>query len=230
MKLKALSILAATALLAGCPDDDETVAKPIYTFDVKVENLTANQPLSPLAVLVHDADFTMFTAGNAASQAIEHMAEAGDNSQLLALSGSNAHVSASYGGTGIIAPGNSETVSFTLKVKGDTRVSLSSMLVNTNDAFIGYNHAKLNTLGANESLTLMLPVWDAGTEANSETAATVPGPAGGGEGFNAARNDDDMIALHSGVITADDGLATSALNASHRFLNPAAKVIITRTK
>jgi hypothetical protein len=73
-----------------------------------------------------------------------------------------------------------------------------------------------------------MSVWDAGTEANDELAATIPGPAGGGEGFNADRNDDDRVAFHSGVISQDDGLASSALSANHRFLNPGAQLVITR--
>ena len=53
-----------------------------------------------------------------------------------------------------------------------------------------------------------MDVWDSGTEANSETAATIPGPAGGGEGFNATRDDSDTVSFHSGVISQDDGLTS----------------------
>ncbi len=56
-------------------------------------------------------------------------------------------------------------------------------------------------------------------------------PAGGGEGFNAARNDtNDVVAFHAGVVSKDDGLANSALSANHRFLNPGAKLTITRVE
>ena len=96
------------------------------------------------------------------------------------------------------------------------------MLVNTNDGFIGLNGVDISELGIDESLVLYARVYDAGTEANTETAATVPGQ--GGEGMNAARDDRDFIA----VVSQDDGLATSALDASHRFDNPAARIVITR--
>ena len=81
-------------------------------------------------------------------------------------------------------------------------------------------------VGASE--TKYLSVYDAGTEANTETNTTVA--AFGVEGFNAARDDSDMVTLHAGVISQDDGLATSALSAMEKFNNPALAVTFTRTK
>ncbi|HFQ61119.1 MAG TPA: hypothetical protein ENK39_02315, partial [Epsilonproteobacteria bacterium] len=75
-----------------------------------------------------------------------------------------------------------------------------------------------------------LVTYDAGTEANSELASTIPGPAGGGEGFNAARDDKDFVSVHEGVVTKDDGLSTSALTQMHKWDNPAASVSIERVK
>jgi hypothetical protein len=75
----------------------------------------------------------------------------------------------------------------------------------------------------------MLPVYDAGTEANDEEAANVPDPAAGGEGFNASRNDVDWVRIHPGVISSEDGLTGSALIGSHRFDNPVIKLTLTRT-
>jgi hypothetical protein len=75
----------------------------------------------------------------------------------------------------------------------------------------------------------MLPAWDAGTEANSEASGTIPGPADGGEGYNATRDDlVNFVAIHRGVISADDGLNSSILDESHRFDNPVARVMIER--
>jgi hypothetical protein len=102
------------------------------------------------------------------------------------------------------------------------------MLVNTNDAFTGVNGISIGGLFPGESMTVYALVYDAGTELNSETAASIPGPAGGGEGFNAGRADRNFVAMHSGVVTVDDGLLTSTLNESHRFLTPVAKITIAR--
>lgn len=105
------------------------------------------------------------------------------------------------------------------------------MFVNTNDAFVGETGLSLKSLAVGESYEMSMNVWDSGTELNDELAETIPGPAGGGEGFNAARNDSsDVVAFHAGVVSQDDGLANSALSANHRFLNPGAKVTITRVE
>lgn len=88
----------------------------------------------------------------------------------------------------------------------------------------------IGDLAVGESKTIYAHPYDAGTEENTETASTIPGPAGGGEGFNAQRLDRDFVSAHSGVVTSDDGLATSALDESHRFLAPVAKIVVTRTQ
>jgi hypothetical protein len=103
------------------------------------------------------------------------------------------------------------------------------MLVNTNDAFTGVNGLPIGDLSVGESKIYLSQPWDAGTESNTETAATIPGPAGGGEGFNPVRDDRDYIATHPGVVTGDDGLASSILDESHRFIGPVVKFVVTRT-
>jgi len=72
-------------------------------------------------------------------------------------------------------------------------------------------------------------VYDAGTEINNEAPGTIPGPADGGEGFNADRSDNvNLVRGHGGVVSSADGLASSVLDQSHRFDNPAVMVTITR--
>ncbi|HKI50534.1 MAG TPA: hypothetical protein VJ995_00535 [Geothermobacteraceae bacterium] len=53
-------------------------------------------------------------------------------------------------------------------------------------------------------------------------------PAGGGEGFNPMRDDRDYVAIHPGVVTAAEGLASSALHERHRFQSPVARLLVTR--
>ncbi len=65
------------------------------------------------------------------------------------------------------------------------------MLVNTNDAFTGMTAINISDLAIGDNITMLAVAYDAGTEGNSEVAETIPGSAGGGEGFNAARNDVD---------------------------------------
>ncbi|WP_428775870.1 spondin domain-containing protein [Vibrio sp.] len=228
MKFRILVITAAIGALFGCPDDNMTGNQ--YRYSVQLQNLTANQPLSPMAVITHNQDFHLFAVGSSASLELEQLAEGGDNSGLLAMQDSNRDIELALSGNGVILPGQSDLLELTINRNKSGYLSLASMLVNTNDGFVGSANVELLSLKVGESLQMPVPVWDAGTELDDESAATVPGPAAGGEGFNAARDDVDQVSFHSGVISADDGLASSALNATHRFNNPGAMLTITRVK
>ena len=46
--------------------------------------------------------------------------------------------------------------------------------------------------------------------------------------MNTARDDVDFVAMHPGVVTADDGLSSSVLTGEHKFDNPALSVKIMR--
>lgn len=226
MKYRILLVAASVALLAGCPktDDDKT-----YRFTVNVTNLTANQPMSPLALLTHNESYQLFSVGQSASVELERLAEGGSNAELIALMNGNANIHEGISGHGLILPGTSDQVTFTVDPDSYGYLSVASMLVNTNDAFVGESGLSLKSLSVGEHFEMNMNVWDSGTEANDELASTIPGPAGGGEGFNATRNDsNDVVSFHPGVVSQDDGLASSTLSAVHRFLNPGAKITITR--
>ncbi len=221
--------LMGAALLSGC-DNDNDAPPPIVIvpptpmiFEVEVSNITHNQPFSPVALVLHESG-GMWTLNQPASDALELMAESGDNSGLL----SESYVDSSTSGSGIIAPGNAETLTIQTTMDGDILLSLGTMLVNTNDAFTGFSAMDVTNLAVGESVMYRAAAYDAGTEANSEAMGTIPGPADGGEGFNAVRDDLDRVYRHSGVVTADDGLTDSVLNQSHRFDNPVVAIEIRR--
>jgi hypothetical protein len=202
------------------------------SFDVTVTNLTNGQPVSPVAVIAHQDGYSVFTIGSPATVGLETMAEGGDNSMLIAEADADASVIATGSGAAPVGPAGSDTVTIDVLESdvADLMISISTMLVNTNDAISGLNGVDVSGLAEGDAWTGRAIVYDAGTEINTELAAEIPGPAGGGEGFNAARSDrDDRVAMHSGVISQDDGLATSALTGQHRFDNPALMVRIERT-
>lgn len=239
IKWIALGVLSAV-FLVGCPDDNHSRTEMIMQpdtglegaeFDVLVKNNTQSQPLSPLTVLSHSDNYALFTLGASASVPLEHLSEGGDNTALLATKNTNNEVSSTHSGVGVIAPGASQSVQFEVTDPASTHVTVASMLVNTNDAFVAED-IDLSTLSVGQSITVMSPVWDSGTEANTETSASIPGPAGtNGVGFSSVRDDiADKVTAHRGVVSLQDGLSGSALDATYRFLNPAASITVTRTK
>ena len=233
------ALIAATLLLTltACLDDDdnskamETPPPPPppapveYRYSVTVTNLTYAQPLSPLGVVLH-TDSKMWMVGETASSALEKLAEGGDNSDFIA----DTNALAANSGDGAVLPGSASTVVVSTTDRTATFFTAATMLVNTNDAFSGLTGVDISAMAIDDVKSWNLNVYDAGTEANSEAMGTVPGPADGGTGFDAARDDVDFVALHSGVVSQDDGLSNSVLTQAHRFDNPAIKLTITRTK
>lgn len=230
----ALALVLAVAVLAGCDNDDNPVVTPppaMATFEVTVTNLTNAQPLSPVAVVAHTDGYNFFAVGAAATAGLELMAEGGDNSDLIGEANADANVHATASGANAIGPAGTETIMIEVLESevATLHISTGSMLVNTNDAITALDAADVSMLAVGDSMMRRTIAYDAGTEANSETAATIPGPAGGGEGFNATRDDlADRVAMHAGVVGQDDGFATSDLNNQHRFDNPVAAVRIER--
>ena len=217
------STLALAALgLTACGSDSNDPKR--YEYQVTVVNATAAQPLSPLSLVLHNPDASLWTFGEAASVELEQIAEGGNNAALIASL--SALTTAS--GAGLIMPGNSESVTLTHTGDPVSRLSAVTMPVNTNDAFAGLNSVDISGLEVNQSRYWYLPLYDAGTEYNSESAAHIPGPAGGGEGFNAQRNDVmNKISRHAGLVTqADD--PNSALAPQHRVDGSVGMLTITR--
>lgn len=229
--LLSLSIMASSALLTACGGDDND-SDQSYDYKVEVTNLTYSQPLSPVAIVIHNKGYEMFSEAESASLALEELAESGATESLLYEAQAHESVILTLAGENVILPG--KTAQFSLSLERDIanqQISLASMLVNTNDAFTGINHSIVNPLSVDEVQTFYGPVWDAGTEQNSETAATIPGPAGNGEGFNVERdNDIDKVVFHGGVVSHDDGLESSVLTEQHRFNQPASLIRITRVQ
>lgn len=238
--LKLLVVMTGAYLLYAC--DSDTAAPPpppppppppaMASFDVTVSNLTNAQPLSPAAVIAHQDGYSIFAVGSPATGGLEEMAEGGDNTALIAEADADAAVTVTGSGAAAIGPAASETVTIDMlesELPG-LRVSVATMLVNTNDAFTSLNGMSVESMAVGDVVIVRGVAYDAGTEADSETAATIPGPAGGGEGFNATRDDQaDQVSMHAGVVSQDDGFATSDLSEQHRFDNPVVQIRIERT-
>ncbi|BFT29255.1 spondin domain-containing protein [Alteromonas sp. D210916BOD_24] len=271
--IKLSTLLLLSTLLAACGDDGDTgpqgpagpqgeagadgadgqdgqdgVNGNSAVYIVTLTNLTHAQPLAPAAIILHESGYHAFSEGEAASMGIEVMAEGGNPSMVIDEAMASTDFLDAQNTGNILAPRMGSDV-FTLVVPDldadDLRLTVTTMLVNTNDAFTGLNAADVSNMSVGETKTFMTVTWDAGTEANTETATSIPGPAagaagGGGEaaGYDPARDDlADVVRLHSGVITnanamdpSREGLATSILAEAHRFDFPTSRIAITRTR
>jgi hypothetical protein len=217
-------------------------------YNVTVTNLTHGQPMAPSAIVVHEPGYYLFASGQTASLGLENLAEGGSPAMLIGEAQNSVDFLDAVNSTGINGPGGSTEITTVLVPELDmdnVRLSVATMLVDTNDGFAGVSAKDISNMAIGESRIFIAPVWDAGTEANTETAATMPGPAasnagGGGAaaGFDAARDDlIDAVRIHAGVVTKEnandpnmEGLSTSILEQSDRFDNPGARIIITRTR
>ena len=239
MRIKAIGIILAMALslglaAAGCDGggggggNGNAAAPDTALYRVAIVNLTNNQPLSPPALVLHTRGYQAWTLGESPSPGVERLAEGGITTDLIREAEADASVLAVTAGQEAIAPGRRVTFEIMVADELDLRLTTAAMLVNTNDGFCGALDWRVGDLMAGESRRAFVPALDAGTEMNTESPASIPGPAAGGQGFNAVRDEGDLVLAHPGVVTADDGLPGSALDQSHRFDNPVALVIVTR--
>lgn len=227
------SMMSSSAMPSSHIANSSMAAMVHLKYSILVTNLTAGQPFSPLAYSVHYPGFSPFVVGKPATLGLEKIAESGSADDFLAEAMADQHVLLADHASGLTLPGQTTTLSVSMNLDAskinELNFSFVNMLGNTNDGFSGINSISIGTLAVGESLTLNAMSYDAGTEMNSESQATVPGPAGGGEGFNAMRDDMvDQVTMHPGVVTRDDGKMDSTLTQVHRWDNPVAKIIITR--
>jgi Spondin_N len=173
----AVVLAAALAGSAAADDDDDDRDGGTKTWRVTVTNLTppgpgapGSQPLSPPLLVVHSRAADVWSVGEIASHGVAAIAEDANNAVLeSALAQVQGVKSARTGGDAPIPSGQSRT--YTVETSGRfNRLSLLTMLVNTNDAFTGLDAFRLGR----ETLTTM--AYDAGSERNTERKAHIPGP------------------------------------------------------
>ncbi len=216
--------LFALTLTACSNNNDDMMQPQTRSYQIRITNLTNFQPLSPPAAVLHDSSQHWWSVGAMASVELEKMAEGGDASALLGLMPNNPQ----HASSGPLLPGASETFTLETADATENRLSVVGMLVNTNDGFSGLNGLELDGMQSGQTQVIFTNAYDAGTEMNSEAAGTIPGPADGGEGFNAARDDvTSVVTVHPGVVSADDGLTTSTLSSGEKFDNPTLRIEIT---
>jgi Spondin_N len=193
-------------------------------FQVTITNLTSAQTFTPIMAASHKEGVTLFMLGQPASTEIEQMAEAGDLSALETTLKANPDVLSIVDSGAVLPPGKSVTL--TVEAQGRfNHVSVTAMLIPTNDGFFAVN-GELGPVGPERTVTYFSPAYDAGTEADDELCAHIPGPPSvcAGEGFNPSREGDvNFVHIRSGIHGVGELSA-----AIYDWRNPLAKITVSR--
>ena len=208
-------------------------------WTVSVKNLTHGSYFTPLLVTAHSDSMQLFKAGETASAGLQAMAEGGDISELVSdLGGEDADTIANPA-SGLLAPGGSASAELDTAASHQY-LSVVSMILPSNDAFIGLNAVKIPTQPG--TYMYYVNAYDAGTEANDEVVTSnggMPGAAGmpnpnipgvGSGGTGVTSDEANMtVHIHRNVLGDTDSSAglSDADSRIHRWLNPVAKVMVT---
>ena len=216
--------MVTTGLLAGfmtvaSASSDEAI------YEVTITNLTQAQKFTPILVASHKKDMKLFKLGQPASPELTDIAEGGAIGALAGMLMANPNVVdvADSGEllppNGLLEPGQSVTV--TVSAEGAKYLSLASMLIPTNDAFLALNSVRVKGNGR----VFQIPAYDAGTETNDEDCAHIPGPDCGGIPFSPDDAGEGYVYIHGGIHGIGD------LDAEiYDWRNPVAHVEVVKVK
>ena len=180
---------------------------------VSIENLapTNGTRLTPVWVGFHNGDFDTFSGGEAASAALESLAE--DGSTALLSQDFNASGLGSIDGTvgaAPIQPSEGATETFDVDTSNGQYFSFASMVLPSNDTFIGNGNPEAYKLfdDAGNFLDLDILVlgsraYDAGTEVNDELPANTA--FFGQQDPNTGVDENGVVRLSTGFLPASAG-------------------------
>ncbi|MBT0585999.1 spondin domain-containing protein [Alteromonas oceanisediminis] len=232
--MKQIRSLLAIATLSAM-----STASNAADLTIDVQNLTQGIYFTPLLLVAHTPDASLFEVGESATPELQSMAEGGSVDGLAAIGASiNADAVANPAG-GLLAPGQATSSSLTT-ADANTVLSVVAMILPSNDGFIGLDNWTIPTEPG--TYTVYLNAYDAGTEANDELRGSgapgmpgmpVPPPLDPVLGMNGAgvttMSTNTTVHIHPGNL-GDDSLtdgASDVSNTVHRWLNPVAKVTVT---
>ena len=209
-------------------------------LSISVTNLTQGFHFTPLIVASHDENASIFTVTDTASAELQALAEGGDISGVSTmLTAASADISENPA-AGLLAPATNVELNLSTS-DGNNLLSLATMMLPTNDGFVGLDSWPIPTEAG--TYVVWLNAYDAGTEANDEQivgaaggppgAPGIPAAPGGDAGMNGTGLSDmqtnSTVHIHRGALGDDDlaGGQSDLDNRIHRWLNPVAKVTIT---
>jgi len=149
--------------------DSDVAASEPGSFQVTFTNLTQNQPMTPPVVALHDPTVHLFEVGEEASDAIQVIAEMGNNMPLVEFAVANPEVVSAAGVAGSAPFGAGESVTLNLTTDVEDQVfSAVNMIICTNDGISGVDSVALPS--GNEPVTILARPYDAGTRINQNNS------------------------------------------------------------
>jgi len=191
-------------------------------YEVTITNITQAQSFTPQLLVTHPQSASLFELGQPASPELEALAEGGATGPLTDVVVNVAEDVQTV--DGLLGPGQSVTA--TVRARGGRRyLSVAAMLLPTTDTFVGVDGLRLPTQG---SVTYCARAYDAGTEANDQLGARIPGPQCGGEpGSDPADTDEGFVHVSNGF----HDLGGEALApATYDWRNPVARIVVRRIR
>ena len=211
----AIAVTAATAGTAQATGAERT-------YKVTIVNVTPGSQFTPILAAVHDPAASVFTLGDPASDELAVLAETGDTGPLQGVLETLPEVT-----TATTVPGPSEgltfagqTVEFEVTASRRQVMSFASMILPTNDSFVGLNSVPFPRYG---SIRFTAVGYDAGSEANDELCVNIPGPTCGEDG--GSPEGEGFVHVSGGIHGIGD-LAP----AEYDWRNPVATVTVTRMR
>ena len=221
MKTTRIVTLFASCMVCLTLGTDASARKPRKSrkYEVVITNLTRGQIISPPIIFTHLSGFRVFTPGTAASDELAAVAEDGVNGPLENVLDNAYEVSSREEVGTPVLPGQSVTVEI-VAGRGATELTALGMLVVTNDAFFAGQGLALPFVGTR---TYRAIAYDAGSEANTELCAHIPGPPCGSGGVRQTEGAEGFIHVHSGIHGQGD-----LVPYRHDWRNPVVSITITR--
>ena len=231
-----LALLASTAAtpLVAAADEDASVRH----YRVTLQNLTMGQPFSPPVAATHRRGLHMFQVGHLATDQLAAIAQDGNEGPMFGLFNGSPGVTQTVDVGHPLTPHGrtvgtfTDTATFEITGRPGDRFSLATMLICTNDGFLGLDGVRLPSDGTR---TFELVGWDAGRENNTEKSQDIVDPCSalgpvvlegdpnGNRDAEVATVPPQRIQLHPGILGVGD-----LTSANHGWEDPVARVSIER--
>jgi hypothetical protein len=198
-----LGLALVAALLSAL--GSAAIGEQVTEWKITITNLTpsgpgppGSQPFSPPLFVIHSNRADVWSVGDIATHVVAGIAEDANNAPAESALAQLPGVREVFTGEGGPIPSGESRTYFVRTVGGFNRLTVLTMLVNTNDAFTGTDALQVRSrVGA-----LRTMAYDAGSEKNNELTEFIPGPCCGNPFVRDPEG--ELIRPHPGILGVGD--------------------------